>query len=80
MNPITFSVKFARDPTFTDLIQGGNSGLTAASLDGAGGGVLPEHSTTAVARGRRGDRKEAIIARTGHRSTSRSIGQPSPAA
>lgn len=65
MNPITFSVKFARDPTFTDLIQGGNSGLTAASLDGAGGGVLPEHSTTAVARGRRGDRKEAIIGSNG---------------
>jgi hypothetical protein len=54
MNPITFDVKWASDPTFNDIIQAGNSVLTAGVVDALGAASLPENSTAGVGRGRRG--------------------------
>ncbi|MEO6027373.1 MAG: hypothetical protein ABIR79_10955 [Candidatus Binatia bacterium] len=53
-NPITFEVKWHSDPTFSKLIQAGNSGLTAATVDSLGVATLPTNSTTGVGRGQRG--------------------------
>jgi hypothetical protein len=61
MNPITFSVKWASDPTFSDLIQAGNTVLDAASLDGSGVGALPADSTVGVGRGRRSSTRKAVL-------------------
>ncbi len=61
MNPITFAVKWASDPTFSDLTQFGNSGLSVGTLDAGGIGTLPEQSTVGVGRGRRGSTREAIL-------------------
>ena len=61
MNDITFSVKFASDPTFSDLVQGGNSSLTAATLDPFGNGEIPTGAALAVARGRRDTNRQAFF-------------------
>jgi hypothetical protein len=58
MNPITFDVKWHSDPTFTDLIEAGNSVLTAATIDATGAGVLPAESAAGVGRGRRSGSSE----------------------
>ena len=63
MQPITFAVKWHSDPTFTDLIEAGNSRLVAATVDGGGAAVVPEDAAIGVGRGRRSgtsDRKAAI--------------------
>ncbi len=65
MNPITFSVKWAKDPTFKDLIQSSNSALRAATLNGSGVGAVPEQSTSGVGRGRRGSKRQAYFAANG---------------
>jgi hypothetical protein len=53
-NPITFEVKWHSDPTFSNLVQAGNSGLTAATVDSLGIATLPKNSTAGVGRGQRG--------------------------
>jgi hypothetical protein len=60
MNPITFDVKFASDPTFRDLTQAGESFLGAAQLDIAGAGTLASDTAFAVSRGRRGSDRVAV--------------------
>lgn len=63
MNPITFDVKWHSDPTFTDLIEAGNSRLVAATVDSGGLAVLPEESAVGVGRGRRSGTTERKAAR-----------------
>ena len=62
MNPITFDIKWHSDPTFTDLIEAGNSLLAAATVDSAGIGVLPVESAVGDAAARAGtsDKKAAF--------------------
>ncbi len=61
MNSITFDVSWASDPTFSNLIQAGNSSLGAASLSALGAGSVAAGSTTNVGRGQRGSTKKAFL-------------------
>jgi len=61
MNPITFDVRWASDPTFSNLIEAGNSSIGAGSLSALGVGMLAAESTTNVGRGRRGSKRQAFL-------------------
>ena len=61
MNSITFAVSWAKDPTFSNLIEAGNSSLSAASLSPLGVGTVAAGSTANVGRGQRGSSKKAFL-------------------
>jgi hypothetical protein len=61
MNSITFAVSFAKDPTFDNLTESGNSTLAAASLSSLGIGNVAANSTANVGRGQRGSNKKAFL-------------------
>lgn len=61
LNPITFAVRFASDPTFNGLLESGNSSLTAGTVSAAGVGTLAPQTTVNVGRGQRGSNKKAFL-------------------
>jgi hypothetical protein len=61
MNSITFDVSWASDPTFSNMIEAGNSSLSAASLSSLGVGNVAAGSTANVGRGQRGSNKQAFL-------------------
>ncbi len=61
MNSVTFAVSWAKDPTFSNLIEAGNSSLSAASLSSLGAGNVAVGTTANVGRGQRGSSKKAFL-------------------
>ncbi len=61
MNSITFDVSWASDPTFSNMIESGNSSLSAASLSSLGVGNVAANTTANVGRGQRGSNKKAFL-------------------
>jgi hypothetical protein len=53
LDPITFEVRFASDPTFEDLTSSGGSNAAAAVVGPSGFGTLSAQSTDTSLRGRR---------------------------
>lgn len=60
MDPISFDVKFHRDPVFEDLFQAGGVQPGSALVGGSTAGLVPEGAALAVSSGRRGSDERAV--------------------
>lgn len=61
LDPITFQVRFASDPTFEDLASSGASSDGAVAVGATGFGVLTPLTTASSLRGRRGGDATAFL-------------------
>ncbi len=61
MNPVTFHVHFASDPTFRDLASTGSSVPNAAVIDPTGTGQVGAKETASSVRGRRDSDTSAFV-------------------